>query len=523
MAEFFTYKTSGDKDAPRFARRGNPSSPIELEEVKMITTTRPQPIKIKPGKMLIGAKWVDSCSGKTFETINPATGEVITRIAEGDKEDVDLAVKAARKAFEGGPWPRMDARDRGKILAKVAELIMKHLEELAVMETMDNGKPIAQSRAADVPYTADTFFYYAGWADKIHGETIPVRGNFFNYTLREPVGVVGQIIPWNFPLLMAAWKLGPALACGNTVVLKPSKFTTLTCLRLGELIMEAGLPEGVLNIVTGPGETVGTALAQHPGVDKVAFTGETTTGKSIMRAASDTLKRVSLELGGKSPNIVFADADIESAIRGSLLGIYFNQGECCCAASRLFVEKKIHDAFMEKMTHFANKMKVGDPLDPKTEMGAMVSQDQFNKVLRFIEEGKKEGARLACGGERLGSQGYFIKPTIFDNVKNDMKIAREEIFGPVLAAITFKDLNEAIEEGNLTEFGLAAAVWTNDIKKAHKAARRLRAGTVWINTYNAFDAASPFGGYKQSGFGRELGIHSLELYTQVKSVWVNLD
>jgi len=489
----------------------------------MTTATKPQPIKIKPGKMLIGGKWVDSRSGKTFETTNPATGEVITKIAQGDKEDVDLAVKAARKAFEGGPWPRMDARDRGKLLARVAELVMKNLEELAVMETMDNGKPISHSRNADVPLTADTFFYYAGWADKIHGETIPVRGNYFNYTLREPVGVVGQIIPWNFPLLMAAWKLGPALACGNTVVLKPSKFTTLTCLRLGELIMEAGLPEGVLNIVTGPGETVGTALAQHPGVDKVAFTGETTTGKSIMRAASDTLKRVSLELGGKSPNIVFADADIESAIKGSLMGIYFNQGECCCAASRLFVEEKIHDEFVEKMATFANKMKVGDPLDPMTEMGSMVSQDQFNKVMQYIEVGKKEGAKLACGGERLGSKGYFIKPTIFDNVKNDMKIAREEIFGPVVSTITFKDVDEAIEEGNLTEYGLAAAVWTRDIKKAHLAARRLKAGTVWINTYNAFDAASPFGGYKQSGFGRELGIHSLELYTQVKSVWVNLE
>ncbi len=332
----------------------------------MITAIKPKPIKIRPGKMLIGGKWVDSRSGKTFETINPATGEVITRIAQGDSEDVDLAVKAARKAFEGGSWPKMDARDRGKILAKVAELIMQNLEELAVMETMDNGKPIMQSRTVDVPYTADTFFYYAGWSDKIHGETIPVRGNLLNYTLREPVGVVGQIIPWNFPLLMAAWKLGPALACGNTVVLKPSKFTTLTCLRLGELIMEAGLPEGVLNIVTGPGETVGTAIAQHPGIDKVAFTGETTTGKSIMRAASDTLKRVSLELGGKSPNIVFADADIESAIKGSLMGIYFNQGECCCAASRLLLEKKVHDEFMEKMANFARKMKVGDPLDPKT-------------------------------------------------------------------------------------------------------------------------------------------------------------
>ncbi len=489
----------------------------------MITATKPQPIKIKPGKMLVNGKWVDSRSGKTFETINPATGEVITQIAQGDKEDVDLAVKSARKAFEEGPWSRMDARDRGKLLAKVAELVMKNAEELATIETMDNGKPITESRNVDLPLTADTFFYYAGWADKIHGETIPVRGNYFNYTLREPVGVVGQIIPWNFPLMMAAWKLGPALACGNTVVLKPSKFTTLSCLRLAELIMEAGLPEGVLNVVTGPGEIVGNALAQHPGIDKVAFTGETTTGKSIMKTAADTLKRVSLELGGKSPNIVFADADIESAIKGALFGIFLNQGEVCCAASRLFVEKKIHDEFVEKMVAVAKEMKVGDPLDPQTQMGAIVSQDQFNKILRYIEDGKGEGAKLACGGERLGSKGYFVKPTIFDDVKIDMKIAREEIFGPVLATITFKDIDEAIEEGNMTEYGLAAAVWTRDIRKAHLVARRLRAGTVWINTYDAFDAASPFGGYKQSGFGRELGIHSLELYTQVKSVWVSLE
>lgn len=481
------------------------------------------PIKIKPGKMLIDGKWVNALSGKTFNTINPATGKVITHIAEGDRQDVDLAAKAARRAFEEGPWPKMDARDRGKILYKIAELIEKNLEELAVVETTDNGKPITQSRTVDVPYTAETFYYYAGWADKIHGETIPVRGNMFNYTLREPVGVVGQIIPWNFPLLMAAWKLGPALACGNTVVLKPSKLTTLTCLRLGELCMEAGLPKGVLNIVTGPGETVGTAIAQHPEIDKVAFTGETTTGKSIMRNASDTLKRVSLELGGKSPNIVFADADIEEAVKGALMGIFFNQGECCCAASRLFLERRVHDKFMDQMVTFAKKMRVGDPMDPKTEMGAMISQDQFNKVVRYIETGQEEGAKLACGGSPMGNKGYFIKPTIFDNVRNDMRIAQEEIFGPVVAALTFKNIDEAVKEGNLTPYGLAAAVWTKDIRKAHAAARRLRAGTVWINTYNAFDCASPFGGYKQSGFGRELGIHSLELYTQIKSVWVNLD
>lgn len=481
------------------------------------------PVRVKPGKMLIDGKWVNALSGKTFETINPANGQVLTRIAEGDRRDVDLAVKAARAAFETGPWPRMDARDRGRILARVAELIEKNLEELAILETLDNGKPITQSRTADVPYTADTFFYYAGWADKIHGETIPVRGNMLNYTLREPVGVVGQIIPWNFPLLMAAWKLGPALACGNTVVLKPSKFTTLTCLRLGELFLEAGLPKGVLNIVTGPGETVGVALARHPGIDKVAFTGETETGKDIMRAASDTLKRVSLELGGKSPNIVFADADIEEAVKGALMGIFFNQGECCCAASRLFLDRKIHDKFMDRMVSFASKMRVGDPLNPRTEMGPLVSKAQFDKVMGYIEIGKEEGAELCCGGDSAGRDGYFVRPTIFDNVKNNMKIAREEIFGPVVSTFTFRNIDEAIRSGNQSPYGLAAAVWTKDIKKAHAAASRLRAGTVWINTYNAFDTASPFGGYKQSGFGRELGIHSLELYTQVKSVWVNLE
>ncbi len=480
------------------------------------------PIKIRPGKMLIDGKWVNSVSGKTFDTINPATGEVLTNIAQGGKRDVDLAVKAARKAFETGPWRNMDARDRGRILAKAAGLIEANLEELATLETLDNGKPIRETRAVDVPYTADTFFYYAGGADKIHGETIPVRGNMLNYTLREPVGVVAQIIPWNFPLLMASWKLGPALACGNTVVLKPSKFTTLTSLRLGEILMEAGLPEGVLNIVTGPGETVGDALAKHPDTDKVAFTGATSTGKSIVRDSADTLKRVSLELGGKSPNIVFADADIDEAVKGAVAGIFFNQGEVCCAGSRLFVERKVHDKFMDKLVAFASKMRMGDPLNPKTDMGALVSKLQYDKVMGYIEAGQEEGAELRCGGEGSDANGYFVRPTIFDNVKNNMKIAREEIFGPVVATIPFRNIDEAIKSGNQTPYGLAAAVWTKDIKKAHAAAARLRAGTVWINTYNAFDCGSPFGGYKQSGYGRELGIHSLELYTQIKSVWVNL-
>ncbi|MEE9200371.1 MAG: aldehyde dehydrogenase family protein [Candidatus Brocadiales bacterium] len=478
--------------------------------------------KIKPGKMLINGKWVKSVSGRTFKAINPATGKVITTIAEGDRRDVNLAVKAARKAFESGPWSKMDARDRGRILVNVAKLIEDNHEELARLETLDNGKPIKESRAVDVPYAADTFFYYAGWADKIHGETIPVRGNILNYTLREPVGVIGQIIPWNFPLLMAAWKLGPAFSAGNTVVLKPAEDTSLSALRLGELFQEAGLPDGVLNIVTGYGKSAGAALVRHVDVDKVAFTGSTVTGKDIVRASADTVKRLSLELGGKSPNIVFADADIEAAVQGALMGIFFNQGEVCCAGSRLFVERKIHDKFLDRMVSFASKMRVGDPFNPRTDMGALVSQTQFDKVMRYIETGKEEGAELCCGGEALKGNGHFVKPTIFDNVKNNMKIAREEIFGPVVSTLTFRNIDEVIRWGNQTEYGLAAAVWTRDIGKAHAVAKRLRAGTVWINTYNAFDCGSPFGGYKQSGYGRELGLHALELYTQVKSVWVNL-
>ncbi len=478
--------------------------------------------KIKPGKMLINGKWVKSVSGRTFKAINPATGKVITNIAEGDRRDVNLAVKAARKAFESGPWSKMDARDRGRILANVAKLIEDNHEELARLETLDNGKPIKESRAVDVPYTADTFFYYAGWADKIHGETIPVRGNMLNYTLREPVGVIGQIIPWNFPLLMAAWKLGPALSAGNTVVLKPAEDTSLSALRLGELFQEAGLPDGVLNIVTGYGKSAGAALVRHVDVDKVAFTGSTVTGKDIVRASADTVKRLSLELGGKSPNIVFADADIEAAVQGALMGIFFNQGEVCCAGSRLFVERKIHDKFLDKMVSSASKMRVGDPFNPRTDMGALVSQTQFDKVMGYIETGKDEGAELRCGGEALKGDGHFVKPTIFDNVKSNMKIAREEIFGPVVSTLTFRNIDEVIRSGNQTEYGLAAAVWTRDIGKAHAVAKRLRAGTVWINTYNAFDCGSPFGGFKQSGYGRELGLHALELYTQVKSVWVNL-
>ena len=479
-------------------------------------------IKIKPGKLFINGKWVDSVSGKTFDTLNPATEKVITSVAEGDSADIDLAVIAAREAFENGPWKKTDARDRGRILLEIANLIEKNKDELALLDTLDNGKPINETTNADIPLAIDCFLYYAGWADKIHGETIPVRGEFFNYTLREPVGVVGQIIPWNFPLLMAAWKIAPALACGNTIVLKPAEQTPLTALRLGEICQEAGLPDGVLNIVPGYGPTAGAALAEHMDVDKIAFTGGSNTGRIIMQAASKNLKRITLELGGKSPNIVFADSDIDSAVAGAMTGIFFNQGEVCCAGSRLFLERSIHDEFVEKLSNKAESMRVGNPEDIATQMGAQVSKQQFDKILGYIDTGKQEGAKLVTGGERCGEKGYFIRPTIFDEVDNNMKIAREEIFGPVVSAITFDDVNEVVRQGNLSIYGLAAAVWTKDIKKAHRLARDLKAGTIWINTYNAFDAASPFGGFKQSGFGRELGVHALELYTQIKSVWINL-
>ncbi|MFQ5965457.1 MAG: aldehyde dehydrogenase family protein [Candidatus Scalinduaceae bacterium] len=479
-------------------------------------------VNIKLRKLFINGKWVDSVSGKTFSTINPATEEVITTVAEGDREDIDLAVKAARKAFEEGPWRRTDARDRGEILLKIMELVEKNKDELAWLDTLDNGKPISETTNVDLPLVIDCLLYYAGWADKIHGETIPVRGEFLNYTIREPVGVVGQIIPWNFPLLMAVWKIAPAIACGNTMVLKPAEQTPLSALKLGEICQEAGLPEGVLNIVPGYGPTAGAALAEHMDVDKIAFTGEYITGRLIMKAASNNLKRVSLELGGKSPNIIFADSDIDSAVNGAMTGIFFNQGEVCCAGSRLFLEKSIHDEFIDKLSNRASSLRVGNPEDANTQMGAQVSKEQFDKIMSYIDSGKQEGAKLVTGGDRFGNRGYFIKPTVFDGVDNNMMIAREEIFGPVVSTITFDDIDEMMRQSNFSIYGLAAAVWTKDIKKAHKLARDLRAGTIWINTYNSFDAASPFGGYKQSGFGRELGIHALELYTQIKSVWVNL-
>jgi aldehyde dehydrogenase (NAD+) len=473
--------------------------------------------------MLIGGQWVDAASGKTFETLNPATGEAICRVAEGDKADIDKAVKAARQAFETGPWPKMSASERGRLLNKLADAIEANLDELAALESLDNGKPLRDARAADLPLTVKCYRYYAGWADKIHGKTIPVEGNYFCYTRHEPVGVVGQIIPWNFPLLMQAWKWGPALACGNTIVLKPAEQTPLTALAVARLAQEVGFPDGVINVVPGYGPTAGAALSGHLDVDKVAFTGEGATGKIVMTAAAQSnLKRVSLELGGKSPNVVFADADLDAAVEGAYVGLFFNQGQCCCAGSRLFVEEKVHDELVDRLLEKAKAQKLGDPFDPGTTQGPQVSQEQMDRVLGYIDSGKKEGAQCLTGGGRFGKTGYFVEPTLFTGVTDEMKIAKEEIFGPVMNVLKFKNVDDVIERGNRTTYGLAAAVWTKDISKAHRLANSLRAGTVWVNCYDIFDAAAPFGGYKQSGIGRELGEYALELYTEVKTVTVAL-
>jgi aldehyde dehydrogenase (NAD+) len=477
-------------------------------------------------RLFINGDFVDARSGETFATINPATEETIADVASAGPEDVDAAVQAARTQMEpGSEWQKMKPRDRAKVLWRLADILTARAPEIGRIETLDNGKPIFESQFVDTPAAAECLYYFAGWSGKVTGETIPVADNAFTYTLREPVGVVGAITPWNFPLMLAVWKIAPALACGNTVVIKPASNTALSLLKFAEYAKEAGLPNGVLNVIPGRGSVVGNAIVDHPGVDAIAFTGSTEVGRQLMARASKTLKKVSLELGGKSPNIVFADADLDAAARGALNAIFYGKGEVCAAGSRLLVEEGAHEELMAKVIERANKMTAGDPLHPKTRLGAIVSKEQMDNVLSYIEAGKNEGAKLVAGGARadIGTgKGYFIQPTIFDDVTPEHRIAREEIFGPVLATIKFKDVEDGIAKANNTVYGLAAAVWTRDVSKAHRVARAVKAGTVWVNTYNLYDPALPFGGFKESGFGRDQGRDALEKYTQTKSVWVNL-
>jgi phenylacetaldehyde dehydrogenase len=480
-----------------------------------------------PRQLFINGQWVDAASGQTFATPNPATGETLANIAEGDAEDIDRAVRAARRAFEDGPWSKMTASERGRIIWRIGDLILEHTDELAQLESLDNGKPFPVAQAADVPLAADLFHYMAGWATKIEGNTINISvpympgANFHAYTLREPVGVCGQIIPWNFPLLMAAWKLGPALATGNCVILKPAEQTPLSALRLAGLMAEAGLPEGVVNVVTGFGETAGAALAAHSDVDKIAFTGSTEVGKLIVQAAAGNLKKVSLELGGKSPNIVFEDAE-DGAVEGAANAIFFNHGQCCVAGSRLFVQQSRFDEVVDGVAEIAKSIKLGSGMESGTQMGPLVSDEQLQRVTGYLESGKADGATAVTGGGRFGDRGYFVEPTVITNATPDMKIVREEIFGPVVVASPFSDLDEIAAQANDTDYGLGAGIWTRDISKAHALAKKIRAGTVWINCYNVFDASLPFGGYKQSGWGREMGHEVLEAYTEVKAVTTQL-
>jgi len=477
-------------------------------------------------RLWIANEWVDAQAGATFATVNPATGDEITRVAEARAEDVDLAVQAARAAMRDGGWRRMNPHKRSRLLWKLADAIEANADELAALETADNGKPYFESRKVDLPSIVENFRYFAGMADKVEGSTIPVSGAFLNYTLREPVGVVGIITPWNFPLSLAAWKVAPALATGNAVVLKPAEQTPLTALRLGELAAEVGFPTGVLNVIPGFGPTAGSALVRHPGVDAIAFTGSTEVGRVVMREAAETLKKVSLELGGKSPNIVFADADLKSAVKGATTGIFYGKGEVCAAGSRVLVERAVYDDFVEQFAARARSMTIGDPMESTTRLGAIVSQEQVERIMGYVEAGKAEGARLVTGGERatVNGKGNFVEATVFADVTGEMKIAREEIFGPVAAVLPFEDEEDAVRTANRTIYGLAAGIWTRDVAKAHRVAEEVHAGTVWVNTYNQYDSASPFGGYKLSGFGRDLGWASaLEKYTQVKSVWVALE
>ncbi len=481
----------------------------------------------KPKQLLINGRWVDASDGATFDVINPSTTDNIAHAAHGKSADIDLAVKAAREAFENGPWSKMTAADRGKLIWKVGDLIEKHNDELAELETLDNGKPFGVAKVADVPLAADIFRYMAGWATKIEGNTIPVNvpyapgSQFHAFTLREPVGVVGQIIPWNFPLLMAAWKLAPVLACGCTGILKPAEQTPLSALRLGELMLEAGIPDGVVNIVTGFGEA-GAALAAHDDVDKVAFTGSTEVGRKIVQAAAGNLKKVTLELGGKSPNIIMKDADLATAIPGAASAIFFNQGQCCCAGSRLYVEQEIFDEVCSGIGEEAKKMKVGDGFDADTAMGPLVSKEQYDRVTGFLDRGREAGATAVCGGDSPGLEGFFVNPTVLVDTDEQMEVVREEIFGPVVAAMPFKNREDLVGRANDSAYGLAAGIWTKDVGEAHRMAKAIKAGTVWVNCYNVFDAALPFGGYKQSGWGREMGHEVLENYLETKAVCIGL-
>jgi phenylacetaldehyde dehydrogenase len=476
----------------------------------------------QPHQLLIDGKWVAPVAGKTFSVENPANGDSISQVAKGEAADIDLAVRAAREAFEG-PWSKISASERGRLLWKIADLIEQNADELAQLESLDNGKPMTVARAADVPLAADIFRYMAGWTTKIAGKTFPVSvpytpgAEYFAYTSKEPVGVVGQIIPWNFPLLMASWKLAPALAAGCTMVLKPAEQTPLSALRLAQLMTEAGLPKGVVNVVTGFGDA-GAHLAQHPLVDKVAFTGSTEVGRLIVAAAAGNLKKVTLELGGKSPNIIFDDADLDLAIPGAANAIFFNHGQCCCAGSRLFIHDKVYDKVLEGIAQIAGSIQLGEGLDPSTQMGPLVSREQLDRVCSYVKSGVDAGARVVAGGQSLARSGYFMQPTILADTRSDMKVVREEIFGPVVVALRFHDNEDLLRQANDSEYGLAAGIWTRDVKKAHQVSARLRAGTTWINCYNIFDAALPFGGYKQSGWGREMGEEALNLYLETKSV-----
>jgi aldehyde dehydrogenase (NAD+) len=499
-----------------------------IKEEKLMLTAQ---VELKPKvkeflkekvELFIDGKYVPSVSRKTFETYNPATEEVLAIVSEAKEEDIDLAVKAARRAFEKGAWPELSAAERAHLIYKLADLIDENKEELAQLEALDNGKPYQVALEDDIPATVEHYRYYAGWTTKILGQTTPISKDYLNYTRHEPIGVVGQIIPWNYPLVMSAWKMGAALATGCTIVLKPAEQTPLSLLYTAQLFKEAGFPDGVVNFVPGFGQTAGAAIVNHHDIEKVAFTGSTATGKYIMRQAAETIKHVTLELGGKSPNIILEDANLSEAITGAFNGIMYNHGQNCSAGSRVFVHRTHYDKVVEELANLANNVKLGAGMDKETEMGPLVSKKQQERVLGYIEKGKSEGARVAAGGEKAFDKGYFVQPTIFADVTDDMTIAKEEIFGPVVAVLPFDRVEEVVERANNTPFGLAAGVWTENIKTAHKVANRLKAGTVWINDYNLEDAAAPFGGYKQSGIGREMGSYALDNYTEVKSVWVNL-